>query len=331
VYPHDIKFDSQGNFTELALSEFLAQAYKDNKLANSDFESVKCTKVQNLMGGGRHITGTQTKQLFKIISSCNKAGESREYILKEMKLGIHEIKKLENSVIIEDIRPYIYPKKVSNFPSFIFPIAYISYVYNNKPHYLSLLDRSPGVLLSTLISQYKENKIKDEEVKEIYFNVGFALSNFHKEMMKHFKDKANPNILLNPTYVQADAHQANVFYDKANKQTIFIDNENIKLNAGKDPFYDITWFFFVTLSLFIPNDIMQDKGFLNKWTILTMESFFQGYINAYEKGLREKLALEIFEKLRKSAGYSTYYYSYNDNKDVVESIIKILKAKYGLK
>lgn len=302
VKPHDIKFDSRGFFNESSVVNFLVESYKNKKLSNPSFKESSCLTAKDILGQ----KGYQTTQLFLISSTC--AGRQNDYILKEIASGTAEIMGLEKSFLIKPFGPYIYPRHIANFPSFIFPIAYISYTYNGKPHYLSLLDRSPGVILSSLAKQYKDKQISSPEVIKIYYEVGVAMSNFHREMMKYFKDKANPEILLNPTYVQGDAHQANIFYDKDTNRTIFIDNEKITWVSPADPFKDIQLFFFTTInnSMFLPPEVRSDRDFINKWLLLTAESFVNGYIDAYPSELRSKVAQELINKFKSSGDYNNY-------------------------
>lgn len=176
VPPLDIKFKSNGNLTEEGVKQLLAQAYKENKLKDEHFRSASCLSAQDMISK----KGYETLQLFSVDSNCLK--EQVRYILKEMKSGRSEIISLRKSSSISAVKPYIYPNIVSGFPTFIFPFAFLSYTYGDKFHYLSLMLRAPGILVSTLSSLYKENKISKDEVKEIFYEIGRSLRIFTKNI-----------------------------------------------------------------------------------------------------------------------------------------------------
>ncbi len=322
IHPHNITFNQMGYFaTPESVAKFLAQAYNENKISNPSFKSADCINITDIMGQ----KGYQTSQLFVVESACDIT--PKKYILKEIASKTKEIARLENSSLIKALYPFIYPKREPNFPTFLFPIAYISYSYNNTDHYLSLLDMAPGVLLSNLIIKYKNNEISQEDIKHIYYKVGFSISRFHQRMSYHFKnDNQYDNIMLKPTYVQGDAHQANIFYDKDQDQVIFIDNEKIAADDNnnkppKDPYYDIRKFFFTTLQMFTPENIKNDRNFINKWLKITISNFLKGYIDVYKEESRTQLLSELYNKFRSD---NSYY-----NWPIIEDVFKEIFSDYS--
>ncbi len=305
-------FDPQGNFKESAIPAFLEQAFKDGVLTNPDFKSASCITAKDIMSE----KGYQTKQLFEVSSTCS--GKKKEYVLKEIASGTAEILRLTQSVLVPELDSYINPKYVAGYPLFIMPTAYISYRYNDKDHYLALMPKSEGIKASSAIALYKQKQISLQEVEKMFYEIGRALSLFHKKFMEKYKDKAQPNILLNQTMVQGDAHQANIFYDPITNTVILIDNERIADYSPRSPLWEIQYFFFTTLSLFTSASIKTDKPFMKEWIYLTMKNFMLGYISAYYKEQRTQLVNELYNGMKTDTRSTPY-------KDVVDRVFNELQ------
>jgi len=323
VSAHTIKLKSNGDFTEEAVIQFLSEASQEKKLKNTAFKKISCLKSTDIITE----KGYQTKQLFLVSSTCPEKKE--DFIFKEIASGTEEIIRLEKTFIMPELHPYFYPKKVINFPSFIMPSAYMSYVYNNNYHYMSLMPRSPGLLLSSLVKKYKEKSISQPDVEKAYYETGLALSNFHKHFMSKFKDKQQPNTLLNPTLIHGDAHQGNIFYDKDSNQVIFIDNERIASESPKNAFKDISYSLLITYKLFTPSDIKNDTKFFNNWILLSAKNFLKGYIDAYDMILREKLLNELIAKFGNESDMGqNLYQEYKKYQPIFDKIFDELKSEY---
>ena len=321
VLPYDIKFDPQGKLTESGVKELLVQAYRDGKLNDSNFSSVSCLNAKNILSqsSGRHV-----KQLFLVTSNC--LNKKVDYILKDMEKGLYEVGHLQASSIISSLRPYIFPNFVPGFPSFIFPVAYISYNYAGKDHFLSLMLKAPGISLSSLLAKYKEQAISKSEVELAFYQTGSALSRFHQLSLSG----SGRGRLLHP--IQGDAHQENVFYDKATNQVIFIDNDSMSVNDVA--FLDLFLFVFGFLwNLKSKNtSIINDQAFLNDWIMLTIKSFLKGYIDAYKIEDRYKelegLILKFTNKRYYPPRSSFIYDEYLKSKTIYDKIFEELKNLY---
>lgn len=324
VFPHDIKFNADGTLTESAVKELLVQGYKEGKLRDPNFSSISCLDAKNILSE----KGTGTDQLFSITSNC--LGKENDFILKDLLKGSSEIIELQKTSLIPRLNNYIYPKNVLRFPSFVFPFAYISYNFGGKEHYLSLMMKASGVPLSLLTKEYKNNSINKSDVELAYYKTGFAFSNFHQKFMKNFKQLAKPGQLLNLTYVQGDAHQSNIFYDKDTNRVIFIDNE--KFSSQKNPFEDIEVFIFRSL-IFIPPALFVDQKFLHDWIFLSTLSFLKGYIEAYKINDRIKILEELMVKFSTESSYIheffTYYDEYKRYEHIFDKIFEELKKIYN--
>lgn len=285
-------FDTQGNFIESAIPSFLAQSFKDEVLTNSDFKTASCMTAKDIISQ----KGYQTRQLFLVSSTCR--GSKQEYILKEISSGTQEILRLIQSVLVPELSPYIYPNHVAGYPIFIMPLAYVSYRYNGKDHYLALMPKSEGIKVDSFVELYQKKQVTTQEVEKAFYEIGRQLSAFHKKFMEKYKNLAKPNILLNQTMVQGDAHQANIFYDKKTNTVILIDNERIQNYSPRPPIWDIQYFFFITLGLFTPAAIKNNKPFLQDWLYLTMKNFILGYISIYDKKQQPQLINELYEGIK---------------------------------
>lgn len=297
IEPTNITLTPQGFFTENSLVNFLARAYQEKKLNNPDFSDVACLRAKNEVTA--KAMGYQTLQLFSIASNCS--AKHTEYILKEIRSGTHEIISLQKYFLVPSLVPYLYPKHVENFPSFVLPSAYISYVYNNKAHYTALMLKVPGELLSSLLDKYKKNlELNKNILQKAYYQTGLAMSNFHRKFMHEFTNLAKPNALLNPTYVHGDAHQANIFYDIDTDKVTFIDNERVGSISPKNPFWDIECFIFITML----REFKGDSNFLNTWLSICVASFLSGYVNAYPSQDRKKLLNELIATFDNPRSYA---------------------------
>lgn len=318
VLPHNIKFNHDGSFTEDSAKEFLAQAYEEKKLRIPNFRSASCLNVTDILSE----KGYMTSQLFSVTSNC--LSKETNYILKEMTAGTSEVIYLQRSSLIPGLTTYLYPATIQGFPSFVLPLAYISYNYAGREHYLSLMLKAPGILLSSLVTKYKNQAVSKSDIEEAYYQTGFTLSNFHKKFMSDFKQQAKPGQLLNTTYIQGDAHQSNIFYDKVTNRVTFIDNEKFTVRSPGNPFLDIEAFIFITLNHLIPNHIKNDQKFLNDWIFLTAKNFLEGYISAYNMDDKSKVLEELVHRFNDSTSYlfPASYRSYQNYRTIFEKIFE---------
>ena len=324
IFPHDIKFNSDGTLNEEMVKQLLVQAHQSKKLNDPNFSNVSCLNIKDIMSQ----KGFSTEQLFSIVSNC--LGKKNDYILKGV--DRREIINLQKTSLIPGLDTYIYPKNVSGFPSFILPFAYISYNYKNKDHYLSLMLKAPGYQMSSFAKKYKEQIISKSEVVDEYYQTGFSLSQFHQKFMKDFKHLAKPGQLLNLTYIQGDAHQDNIFYDKATNEAIFIDNE--KFSSPENPFEDIEMFTFRSL-LFLPGALIIEKNFFDQWFFLSISSFLKGYIDAYKIDERPNILEELIFNFRNGSSYCqknpwcTYFDDYKHYEYIFDKIFEELIKLYS--
>lgn len=323
IEPINIEFTADGSFTEQSALNFLVRASQEKKLkAGDDFGNSSCLTAKNIMTE----KGFQTLQLFLISSECS--GKKVDYIFKEIATGTGEIINLQNSFLIPSLVPYLYPEHNEGFPSFILPAAYITYRYQNKDHYMALMLKAPGDLMSSLVRKYKADPTNTlKYISKAYFEVGFAMSNFHKKFMDQFKNLADSKRLLNPTYVHGDAHQSNIFYDENRAMVTFIDNERIASSSPKSPFWDIQYFIFMSMSLFLPPDIKNDGQFLRQWILTSIGSYLIGYISAYPSSVRRQLLTELKETFSNSANYTknhNIFAEYKNNEKAFDDLFKFM-------
>ena len=142
--------------------------------------------------------------------------------------------------------------------------------------------------------------------------------------MDNFKDLAKPDKLLNPTYVQGDAHQGNIFYDEKTDHVTFIDNERIARTSPKSPFLDIQFFIFTTIILFFHHE---NKNFLDTWLHMCIGAFLWGYIRAYDTDVQNKVLDELIVEFNNPEKYehSVYYEFYKRNEKIFNDIFDFLK------
>lgn len=299
IEPGGTFFDSNGHFKTNFVGQFLEQAFKAGILKEPDFKSSSCITAEDIM----KEKGFQTRQLLKVQTTCGSTKKS--YILKEIATGPDEILRLTESSIIADLKPYIFPNIIAGYPTFIMPTAYISYRYNDKNHYLSLMPESSGIKLDKLAQMYLEKKISKDMVKKIYYETGKAFSLLHKAFMHKYGNLQSDKV-LKTTLVHGDAHQANIFYDITNNQVIFIDNERIKNYSPKTPSWEIEYFFFTTFALFTPKEVKNNTIFFNDWIYLTTKAFIQGYVSIYERQQKTNALHEIYNELRQDKRYIQY-------------------------
>ena len=307
VFPHDIKFNADGTLNEDTVKELLVEAYQENKLKDSNFKDTSCLSIKNIF---TKKAGGESAQLFSITSNC--LNKPTDYILKEMKPGLEEVKNLEKVNLISNLAPYKYPKIIPGFPSIILPIAYMSYNYSGKNHYLSLMLKAPGVRLSSLVGRYKNHTIDKADVEQAYYQTGFAFSKFHQ-------------IAFN----QGDAHEGNIFYDKSTNQIIFIDNEAFFI--GWNSFIDIEMFIFPTFWFLLHPLKKIDATFLNNWILLSIGSFLKGYIEAYKIDERKQLLEKLIRQFNDEQSYSDkyLYLFYINKKGIFDKIFEELKKIYN--
>jgi hypothetical protein len=311
----ELTFDNFGNFTEQSLSQFLAQAYKDKKLTNPDFAKIDCITTKNLVGYAP--ASSNLTQLFLITSQCS-IPRGKEYILKDLKLGQVEASRLARLASLPEIKNI---ENKPNFPVVIFPVAYLSYAYNDKKHILSLMPKAAGITFSQFTDAY-EKKPTEEYLKkliEAYKQAGRDLANFHKYFMGPDKGEASLN-----TVRHADLHRNNVFYDEKTKTISFIDNETMmeKFNNRENAIYDVQKLIFSMLGVIDKFTI--DKIVKQQMSIDLVKAFLESYINVFDTPKARKNVLDQITSLFKTIDKGEY----NRYQTILESVFKELSDKF---
>lgn len=279
-----------GAFTESSLPKFLAQAYSEKKLNNSDFSKETCLKAKNLGTQG----GYNTLQLFLITSTCNHQAASM-YIIKEARHGLDEATKLKEVAEFPKMKELIAPNIVPGLPSVALPLAYFSYPDTKSIHYLAAMPAAKGKDLATLITEFKNDQ--SEHNKEI-LNRAFAIlgketANFHKRFMKTEKGK-----ILGKTVVHGDFHTFNLFFDPIGGHFTFIDNETIanSLKNPVSPSVDLVKLFFMPFSINSSYQQFRDliEGIdLQTWFDIALKHFVTGYKDAYKPNEQQQVLQEL--------------------------------------
>lgn len=223
-----LELDKQGNFTPDSLRHFLAQAYKENKLPQLDFQNADCLKVKAMVEEQAEAPWG-TAQLFAIHSSCGSKGS---FILKEMKDPTGEIEGLVRAANYPLLKPLIYPNKVAHYPQLIFPMAYLSYDYKGKKRQLSLMPLAPGKPLMSFMKAFALNPTHGNSIRALcysFFDTGAAMARFYK---KYMTPDSKPG-LLPKSIPHGDLHAGNVFYAGQNREVVLIDNERIGKSIEK--------------------------------------------------------------------------------------------------
>lgn len=287
-----IELDKQGNFTSESLRHFLAQAYKENKLPQLDFQNAECLKVKAMVEEQAEAPWG-TAQLFAIHSSCGSKGS---YILKEMKDPTGEIEGLVRAATYPPLKPLIYPNKMEHYPQLIFPMAYLSYDYKGKKRQLSLMPLAPGKPLMSYMKAFALNPTDKNSIRALcysFFDTGAAMARFYK---KYMAPDSKPG-LLPKSIPHGDLHAGNVFYVGQKREVILIDNERIGKSIEKrmDVCEDIA--FLLMKSLFVikwVNPELLKKFPFEEWYELYLPCFIAGYLSTYPKGEVKS----IFEALK---------------------------------
>lgn len=174
--------DAQGRLTEQTVPAFLANAVKQNRLPLADFARPECIKAKNI---AQEKGGYYTAQLFLVTTTCT-AGPANVYILKESKEGIKESINLAQILQHPGMKSLIPPHIVKGLPSLAFPLAFLSYPYHNKYHYISAMPAAKGAPLCPLLSEFQNDPTPAMQARlsRAYKIFGVELANFHNKFRK---------------------------------------------------------------------------------------------------------------------------------------------------
>ncbi len=287
----DISLNSSGYFAnESEALKFLKKSYDAQILPDPNFRDVGCMEGKDIMSA----KGFQTLQLFMITSRCT--GQENKYILKEIKSGMAEIDRLNKAVATPGLAPYIFPSEVPGFPTYYFPSSYIVYRHKLSNHYMTTIPVAKGVLLTKTAGLFRSGQLDRGALRDMYFEAGKAVSNFHRAFMKPAASSAKH--VLQDTMIHGDFHQDNVFFDPDAKKLRVIDNERISASNYAHPYNDLSYFFFHTVTAFLPSDIKADKAFMRDWLYETLKSFVKGYVLVFDPSVKGRVVQELKEKFR---------------------------------
>lgn len=311
----EVKFDTSllepdGSFTEQSLSKFLAQAYREKKLTNSDFSKEACLKAKKMDVQGSF----NTLQLFLVTATCQ-TGPASMYIIKEAKNGLDEATKLKSVEKYPGMRellaPAIPPK---GLPSIALPLAYFSYpttisssypgFSGNKLHYIAAMPAAKGKVLCQLVNDFRLNQSPQnaERIKRAYKILGIEMGNFHKRFMKPTKGS-----IIGKTIPHGDFHCFNVFYDEIGGHFTFIDNETMaaSLNNLQAPDDDILKLFLGLFSTSEPEARKEIiKGIdLKTWHELALKNFLEGYLETYKPSEQKQVLSELKKMFNATATF----------------------------
>lgn len=279
---------SNGQFTDTSLPQFLAQAYREKKLPNPNFSKADCLKAKDIATKG----GYNTMQLFLITSTCN-AGPASMYIVKEAKDGIGEATKLKEIENVAQFKEMIAPKIKQGLPSISLPLAYFAYPDKQTIHYISAMPCAKGKVMSELAHQYQKNKTAQnkEILNRAFLILGKETANFHKLFNKSEKNK-----ILGTTVAHGDFHLHNLFFDEIGGHFTFIDNETIALYLKKriNPAIDICKPFYMPFNNTYDGFRSEIEGIdLKMWYDITLKNFVTGYISIYPQNQQKQLLEEL--------------------------------------
>lgn len=318
VKPTAIAFDQFGNFTVESLKQFLVKAHADKKLLNDAFARIDCIEVKDLIDE----KGYNTLQLFLIKASCG--GVSQEFILKEMASKQEEVVQLAKASVIKELQPYVLPASVPDYPSIALPLAYLSYEYAGKKHYLSLMPKAEGVQLAQLMNQFKQNSpagIKDL-VADAYYHVGRKMAFLQKKFMQ----QSQQGRMLGRTIAHGDFHKYNIFFDPKTKAVTLIDNERLAQSFTNDrsPMSDFTYLIYYSLDSRLTPDSFK-RGFdMSTWLKLVIYNFVKGYLSTFDQSQRAQVLSEIRAAFTDP---SIYGGTYRKNKQAVDAAFNQLAAE----
>ena len=285
--------DKNNKFTETTLPKFLAQAYREKKLTNSDFSKESCIKAKNIASKG----GANTAQLFLVTTTC-KPGPASIYILKGATKGLDEAIKLKDLEQIPAMKAIIAPKVVRGLPSIALPIAYFKYPDKSGFGYISAMPAAKGKEFANFIIAFRDDQSQQnlETVNRGFRILGRETANFHKRFMSPL-----PNKIIGKTMTHDDLHVFNIFYDELGGHFTYIDNETMARTMAKksSPYSDL-----IKLSL---NPIRTGKRLrdltkgvdLKMWHDNAFKNFVLGYAEAYPR--QEKQVLQELKAMFNSS------------------------------
>lgn len=307
----------KGIFTETSLPQFLAQAFKEKKLANPDFSKAECLKAKNLGTQG----GYNTLQLFLVSSTCAPSQASM-YIVKGAREGLDEAIKLKEVENIPKMKEIIAPRVVAGLPSIALPLAYFSYPDASGLQYIAAMPAAKGKVLSELVTNF--NKDQSPQNKEMLIRaftvLGKETAQYHKRFAKPVKGK-----VIGDTIAHGDFHFFNLFFDPIGAHYTFIDNETMakSIKERVSPAVDLVKLFFMPFSI---NSAYQqfrdliDQIDLRVWFEVALRSFVIGYLQAYNQN-EQKKAREELQKMFNDPFYIPWV-------DFYEEQLQELRAKY---
>jgi hypothetical protein len=235
--PHLLEFSSEQRFLPTLSSEPLKR---------------DCFKASMLKEA---VKGVNTGELFALSlkAKCLNKNDAEDkwlelFILKETTKGLAELQNLfrvrssnlENEYIstAQMINNDLNSKKSG------FHIAFDEFNFkintSGKSRYYSILQKARGKSIHTHLFELglklkdsslskNEKEIYTNNVKEIFYNVGSALSTLHQK----YAFPTDESMILRKTYTHGDCHAQNIFYDENSKIVSLIDNETFALSQKK--------------------------------------------------------------------------------------------------
>lgn len=275
---------------------------------------------------------------------------NKKYIIKE---SIHDLKEC---ISLELIKRFFVKNNFKfnyefepNLPTISLSLANFSYTYIKdlkgskklKKRYFTILPQASGCLLSTLISEFRDNPNENNQarISKAFRQLGVELSNFHRRFMisNNFTNSLSPNNskdlsleskqILCETVVHGDLHYFNIIYDEQNNHFTFIDNETMcrSLKTKKSPAYDLLRLIFnpfeanETLKKF--SDLVVGID-LKLWFQISFKNFIEGYISVYSKSNLD--SKDIF-KNRFESGFE----SISKNNKIIKKVLNELKIFFN--
>ncbi len=266
---------NNGLLTAASVKELLAAAI-DNSFS-SRFTAPERLSVYEMAEEKKHAL--RTTQLFAI--DYNGAESKHEsFVLKGMGRPGKETRGLGKAHSYETLRPYIYPNSVVDAPQLIFPIACLSYEYNDKTWNFSLMPRARGRSLLSFLTEFVDSPDKEhlrELIGAAYYKTGRMMANFYKALWVPNNGLGS----LPKGITHGDLHVGNVMYDHENGTIALIDNDKIvhSIEKPKDCTGDIK--FLLTNYVFLIPDQLQPY-----WYELTISNFTEGFLSSFEESER---------------------------------------------